>query len=209
MTMPKGKKIDRKNMDEAVLAERLGLRGDWIDRWERDGEWVEESSAPDQLPLFVRDVSTEAEIAEAEAAIGRLVAAGCNRRVVYFCLEQLSPAATEIRSGREWSAVPGKDGGDNSLQRRERKLKPSEDLKKLATKAKAVRKEIQLYQRELLLAAQTNVLPLPVGMATRPELAEDAIALLESSLSWIVKLADGYAAAPYETTLLKSKGCSI
>jgi hypothetical protein len=203
--MPKGKKIDRKEIDEAVLSERLGLRQDWIDRWERDGEWVQESSAPDQLPAFIRNASGKIEIAQAEAAIDRLVVAGCNRRVVYFCLEQLSPAAMEIRSGTEWSAEPGKDGEDDSVHRRGRKLKPSEDLNKLATKAKAVRKEIHLYQRELLLAAQTNVHPLPVGITTRPELAEDTIALLESSLSWIVKLAEGYA-APYETTLLKSKG---
>jgi len=111
----------------------------------------------------------------------------------------------EIRSGREWTAVPGKDGGDDSLHMREGKLKPSEDLKKLATKAKVVKKEIHLYQRELLLAAQTNVHPLPDGMTTRLEPAEDAIALLESSLAWIAKLAEGYA-APYATTLLKSKG---
>ena len=205
MTMPKRKKIDRKEIDEAVLSERLGLREDWIDRWERDGERLQESSAPVQLPAFIRNASGEIEIAQAEAAIDRLVVAGCNRRVVYFCLEQLSPAAMEIRSGREWTAVPCKDGSDDSLHMREGKLKPSEDLKKLATKAKVVKKEIHLYQRELLLAAQTNVHPLPDGMTTRLELAEDAIALLESSLAWIAKLAEGYA-APYATTLLKSKG---
>ena len=62
MTRAKSKKIDRKKIDEAVLAERLGLDEPWIERWEQDGKWIEKSCAPDQLPEFIRSTHTETEI---------------------------------------------------------------------------------------------------------------------------------------------------
>jgi hypothetical protein len=240
MTKPKVTKIDRKKIAEAILAERLGLNEEWIDRWERRkavegvslpdqhatelagdevelphptdqlpaeqvSEWVEESSTPDQLPEFIRTAQTKSEIADVEAAIDRLVAAGCSRRVIYFCLEQLSRNATEIRSGVEWTVVPSKDGGDDSLFKRQRKLATSEDLETVVNTAKEARKQIHRYQRELLFVADTRMYPLPQGMTTQFEFAEAAIDLLEFSLTWIAKLAEAYT-APMETTLLKSKG---
>ena len=47
--------------------------------------------------------------------------------------------------------------------------------------------------------ADTKVYPLPEGMITRFELAEDALACWNTSLTWVAKLAEGYA-APFETT---------
>jgi hypothetical protein len=182
---------------------------------EQDNEWVEESSVPDALPAFIRKGRTGSEIADAEAATDRLVAAGCSRRVVYFCLEQLSPNAKEIRFGREWkAAVPSKDGGDDSLIKRPKKLATSEDLESVVNAAKNARKQIHLHRQELLIVADTKVYPVPKGvMMTQLELAEDthapiaedALDLLADYLTWVMKLAEAYT-VPMRTTLLKSKG---
>jgi hypothetical protein len=181
---------------------------------EQDNEWVKESSVPDALPAFIREGRKRSEIADAEAAIDRLAAAGCSRRVVYFCLEQLSPNAKEIRFGREWKAVPSKDGGDDFLIKRQKKLATSEDLESLVNAAKNARKQIHLHQQELLIVADTNVYPVPKGvMTTQLELAEDSLAplaeealsLLGDYLTWVMKLAEAYT-VPMQTTLLKSKG---
>ena len=205
MTKPKSKKIARKKIDAAVLAERLGLDEPWIERWEQDGEWNEKSCAPDQLPAFIRSTHTKAEINEVEADIHRLVAAGCSGPVIYFCIDMLSPSAEEIRSGREWTAISGKDGGECSQVKSKRKLATSEDLGTVANTAKEARKQVHRYQSELLLMADTGEHPLPGSMMTQLTLAVDAIDLLESSLTWVAELAEAYTAS-FESTLLKSKG---
>lgn len=205
MTRAKSNKIDRKKIDEAVLAERLGLDEPWIERWEQDGKWIEKSCAPDQLPEFIRSTHTETEIKDVEAVIDWLVAAGCSRPVIYFCIDMLSPSAEEIRSGREWTAVPSKVGGDDSLIKRQPKLATSEDLETVANTAKEARKQIHRYQRELLLVADIGEHPLPDSMMTQFTLAVDAIDMLESSLTWVAELAEAYTAS-FEATLMKSKG---
>jgi hypothetical protein len=207
MTTPKTKPIDRKKISEALLADRLGLNEAWIERWEKGGNWKEESSAPDRLPDFIRKNHNKEDIA---GEIDRLVAAGCQRRVVYFCLTQLCPEAAWLRAGGERKPVFRKehaatDDEDYELQKVERRIATREDLEAVANTAKAARKRIHRYQRELLLIAEAAKYPLPSGLICRPELPVDALEFLRDSLSWVATLAGAYT-APFKSTLLKSKG---
>jgi hypothetical protein len=209
VTAQKTKPIDRKRISEALLADRLGLNEFWIERWEHNGKWREESGAPDQLPDFIRKNRKKSEIEDIESEIKRLVTAGCRRQVVYFCLAQLSPEAAWFRAGGEKELVFGSDripGGDaDYFVKRDRKLATREDLEAVSNTANAARKQIHRYQRELVLIAESTDYPLPVGFVSRPESPAEALALLQDSLSWAAKLAVAYA-APFESTLLKSKG---
>ena len=91
------KKPDRKRMDEVLLRERLGLDDDWLNRDEKGVAHI-----PKRLPAFIRRENSEEEVAEVEAAMNRLVAAGCRRQALYFCLQELSPAAERSRKGLGW-----------------------------------------------------------------------------------------------------------
>jgi hypothetical protein len=209
MTKPKIQPINRKKISEALLADRLGLNEPWIERWEERGKWREESRAPDRLPDFIRKNYKKREIEGIESEIERLVAAGCQRRVVYFCLAQLSPEAAWLRAGGEKEPVfgSGRVAGVDAdyFVNRDRKLATREDLESVANTAGAARKQIHRYQRELMLVAESAGYPLPVGLTCRPELPVDALTLLQNSLTWTETLAAAYT-APFESTLLKSKG---
>src|SRR5665213_2336453 len=98
-------RTNRKAVSEVLLAEILGLNDPWIERWEESGTWREESCALDHLPRFIRKKLNEDEIATVEHKVDQLVAAGCQRSVVYFCLEQLSPASEWLRSGGHLKGV--------------------------------------------------------------------------------------------------------
>src|ERR1700751_3500863 len=103
-TAPRTKAIERKKISEALLADRLGLNEDWIERWEEHGKIREESQMPDRIPPFIRK-DFKKEIKHIEDEIERLVKAGCRRQVVHFCLAQLGPEATWLRAGREKEPV--------------------------------------------------------------------------------------------------------
>lgn len=86
-------------ISEALLADRLGLNEEWIERWEEGGEIREESHMPDRLPAFIHKNFKKGEIEDIGREVKRLVEAGCRRQVVYFCLAQLSPEAEWLRAG--------------------------------------------------------------------------------------------------------------
>jgi hypothetical protein len=200
-------RVSRKRVEEALLAERLGLNDEWVERWERGGKCIEESLAPAGLPPFIRATLRRDKVYEVEGHIRRLVEAGCRPEVLYFCLGELSPDATAIREGRRRRSVPGEDGEFTlAAERTEgRPLATREDLEAVRNKADAARRLIHRHQRELLVVADTNEFRLPTGMTTVPEDADDALALLKESLSWVARLAGAYT-TPFEKTLLKSKG---
>lgn len=178
---PKGKKnekarIDLRSINEVLLAERLGLDNEWIERWQ---VLREESLAPSELPKFIpakiardakkglknpkqknRDVETQIKeaIKNVEAGIERLVAAGCCRPVLYFCLEELSPEAAEIRAGQGRVTIADKDGEYDLLAaRRPPRPRPShEDMEAVRNKAIAARRVIHKYRRELVLVADAS-----------------------------------------------------
>jgi hypothetical protein len=207
MTTPKTKP-NRKRISEALLADRLGLNEPWIERWEEGGRLREESSLPDRLPDFITKIHKKKEIEGIESDIKRLVTAGCQRRVVYFCLAQLSPEADRLRAGGERQPVFGRgDVAENEdyWVPKPNRLATHQDLQSVANTAKSARKQIHRYQHELTLIAETTECPLPVGLMCRPESPVDALTLLQDSLSWAAKLAVAYT-APFATTLLKSKG---
>ena len=78
-------------------------------------------------------------------------------------------------------------------------------MEAVRNKAEAARRLIHRHQRELLLVADTNEFRLPTRMTTELVDADDTLALLEDSLTWVYSLAGAYT-APFEKTLLKSKG---
>src|SRR5271157_5876703 len=190
--MPReNQKEKRKRSGEALLADRLGLNEDWIERWEDHGEWHQESFAPDQLPAFITEMFEPKELKEVKREIGRLVEAGCRKHVIYFCLAQLSPDAEFQRSGGERESVPSAiSGGDESLRKRKRRLATSEDLEAVANTARAARRQIHRFQRELLLAANATGCPLPMGFGAQPEDPADRVALVKNLLTWVTKLAE-------------------
>jgi hypothetical protein len=194
-------KQERKRVDEVLLRERLGLDDDWLNR-DADGT----ARLPRTSPRFIKDGHSEREIASLESAIDRLAAAGCRREAVYFCLRELSPAAERSRRGQEWVSAPGPKVGDPEiLQIRSLKLAPKEDLKVVANHAKKALRVIRKHRRELLLAYDVTKPPLPRGLVAGAPDAGEALSLLLKSLAWVRELANSYI-APFETTLLKSKG---
>ena len=200
-------KVPRRKIEEALLADRLGLHDEWVERWERGGKCVEESLAPAALPQFIRTTLGPRKADDVEGHIRRLAKAGCSRPVLYFCLEQLSPEAEALREGQRRGAIPGEDGEVDILAERTegRPLATRQDLEALVNKADDTRRLIQDHRRELLLVADTSEFRLPTGMMTEPVDADDAFWLLNESLSWVSSLAGAYT-APFAKTLLKSKG---
>ena len=195
-------RASRKAISDVLLKEILGLNDPWIERSEEDGAWREESRAPDQLPRFIRKMLNEDEIATVERKVVQLVAAGCQRSVVYFCLQQLSPAAEWSRSGGHLEGVQAQQGEELASQK---PIATREDMATVASKARAAREEIHRHKYELSFTAEALRCDLPVGFSTSTENPEDALLLLESALSWVAKLADAYA-TPMVSTLIKNKG---
>ena len=198
-------RTNRRAISEALLAERMGLNDPWIERWEEDGVWREDSCLLGQLPRFIRKMLNEDEIATVENRVDQLVAAGCQRPVVYFCLEQLSPAAEWSRSGGHLKGVQAQQGEELAPRKQMRSIATREDMATVASNARAARKEIHKQKSELSIAAEALRYALPVGFFTSAENPEDALLFLESALSWVAKLADAYA-TPMVSTLIKSKG---
>lgn len=198
-------RTNRRAISEALLAERMGLNDPWIERWEEDGVWREDSCLLGQLPRFIRKMLNEDEIATVENKVDQLVAAGCQRPVVYFCLEQLSPAAEWSRSGGHLKGVQAQQGEELATQSRKKPIATREDMATVASKARAARKEIHSHKNELSFTAEVVKCALPGGVSTSAENPDDALLLLESALSWVAKLADAYA-TPMVSTLIKSKG---
>jgi hypothetical protein len=200
-------RVPRRRIEEALLEERLGLHDEWVERWEHGGRCVEESLAPAGLPPFIHATLSRHKVYRVEEYLNRLVAAGCSRPVLYFCLEELGPEAAAIREGRRRLSVPEKDGEYRLLDVRDggRPLATREHMEAVRNKAEAARRLIHRHQRELLLVADTHEFNLPSGMPTVPLDIDEALSLLKDSLSWVASLAEGYT-APFEKTLLKSKG---
>jgi hypothetical protein len=130
-------RTNRKAISEALLAERLGLNDPWIERWEENGAWREESCAPDQLPEFLNETLEVDEVATVERKVDQLVAAGCQRPVVYFCLQQLSLASEWLRSGGYLKGVQARQGEELDTQKQKRPIATREDMATVASSARA------------------------------------------------------------------------
>jgi hypothetical protein len=82
-----------------------------------------------------------------------------------------------------------------------------EDMVALANKVRAALEGIKRYRDELLLVADacSDSIDLPSGLFSEPELPDESMIVLLSSLSWVRKLALAWE-SPNATALMKSKG---
>ncbi len=193
-------KVDRKKIAERLLRERLGLDEDWLNR-DDDGA----THLPSSLPPFLAKRLSQEQLKKLEAELDQLVAAGCRREALYFCLALLSPCAEEFRAGSEPLSAPARDDEEVIPRKYKRPLATRQDLEAVANKAKAARKQIRKYRDELLLAAHINPHDIPGGLVTTLPDPDEALSVLANSLTWVSKVAESYT-APFAATLLKSKG---
>lgn len=175
--------VNRKAVSEALLAERLGLNDPWIERWDENGALREESCAPDQLPEFLVEKLDKGEVEVLEHRVDQLVAAGCKRSVVYFCLQQLSPAAKWIRSGGHHVGIPSNPGEDWKIERQKTPVATREDISSLVANARATRNQIRRFTSSLTLMTKASGIALPACLSLATRSVDDALALLENSLT--------------------------
>jgi hypothetical protein len=187
----------RKKITERLLRMRLGLDEDWF-TLDDEGK----AQLPTALPGFVTHELSKREIKELEAALDRLVAAGCHRGVLIFCLLQLSPRAREIQAGGEWVS---KDEPETPAKRL-RELATKEELEPIVNALTKAIRLIVRYRRELLWVAETE--PPLVHSTLRGEFkftdVDEAFLSLLKSLDWVRGLAKSYS-APFGKLLMQSK----
>lgn len=222
----KARETERRSpLSRLLLREDLGFDYDWIDRWEENGEVKEESLAPESLPPFIADNFAEAAKKNADAKtergikatfdgymngvrrdIDRLVAGGCNRRVIYCCLVELSPHREAMRQGHRRASKLGPDEEYEQLDEYEDKPEPTtrEHTGIIKREADLLRHLIYVHRNALQLASDAQNRPLPSGLFTTLEDADDALVLLMDSMRWLSDLAEDYA-APMKRRLLKGK----
>jgi hypothetical protein len=114
-TDPSGeiKKENRQRVSEALLVERLGLG----DEWQDPGNF---GDLPTRLPPSGWYKPTKAESFDLKQSIEQLGTLGCDRRVLYWCLWQMSHAANKVRMGsvHETVAKQGEDDRDLVIVKR-------------------------------------------------------------------------------------------
>jgi hypothetical protein len=192
---------DRNRIAEVLLAERLGLSDDW-----QDPDNIPD--LPQTLPpVDGREVSRD-EAKEVEKQITALVACGCQRPVLYWCLERLGPEADKVRKGQVKYLVPGDVKRKNPWATKTPALQTREDTARFITLSKAYEKALQQAENALLMVAeaQPDGHPLPTGFLTvEPDNAHEAMLSLRQLVAWARKLGEAYH-APNIGQLVKSKG---
>jgi hypothetical protein len=78
----------RNRIAEVLLAERLGLSDDW-----KDPDNIPD--LPQTLPPVAGRKMSPGEAKEVEKQVTLLVACGCRRHVLYWCLERLGPGSRQ------------------------------------------------------------------------------------------------------------------
>lgn len=130
----------RKRIATLLLAQRLGLNEDW-----RDPDF--RISLPSKAPRPAPRTFSPAESEELKASVERLVAIGCQKRVIYWCLAELGPSANKVRLGQRNRVEVNADENKN----REYVVTPAtatrEDMQALARKLATVAKEIHRQTR--------------------------------------------------------------
>jgi hypothetical protein len=191
---------DRNRIGEVLLAERLGLSDDWKD--------------PDNIPDLPQAIPPVAgcnlspgEAKEVEKQVTLLVAFGCQRPVLYWCLERLGPEADKVRKGQVKYLVPGDVKTKNPWATKTSAPQTREDMARFIALSKAYAKALQQAQNELLMVAeaQPDAHPLPWGFLTEePDNAHEAMLSLRQLVAWARKLGEAYH-APNIGLLVKSK----
>jgi hypothetical protein len=195
------KKENRRRVSDALLIQRLGLEDDW-------GDPNDIADLPTKLPKSGWHKRTVAETSDLKRHIGHLVAVGCNRQVLYWCLWHMSRAAHQLRMGAVQKSVSKEGGEDYDLETVPQLLATGDDMRELINKVQAAADMISRFQKELLIAA--NVLldhpQLRRDMMESEQVTpEEAMTMQRSSLHWTMRLADAWP-APNLNTLMTSKG---
>jgi hypothetical protein len=190
----------RQRIARALLAERLGLEGDW-----RDPEF--KISLPPRLPLNPGQKILPGDVREIESGIRRLETMGCHKRALYWCIAQLGKQAEDARQGWWFTTEVNEDESKNKEIAHLHALATREDMVGLITKVSATTDAIRNYRRELLLVAEacSDFIDLPGGWLTEPVLPEESLSVLLASLHWVQKLATAWE-SPNAKALIKSKG---
>jgi hypothetical protein len=196
------KKAARKRITEQVLMERLSL----------DEEWLNPDNLPlhfhQQLPRSLQRDKSPATIRDIERDVDRLVAVGCDRGVVYWCLEQLTGEEEEFRMRGALIPVLEEDEHSGRVPMRQRPLATQEDMLPLINRVRSASRFIEKYKRELMFTAEgfMEQIPLPEApLMEGPSDPSDALLLLKSALLWARRLAEHWA-APQLSTVMRSKG---
>jgi hypothetical protein len=192
---------DRNRVAEVLLAERLGLSDDW-----QDPDNIPD--LPQTLPPVGGRKVPAGEAKEVENLLSLLVARGCRRPVLYWCLERLGPGADKVRKGQVKYLVPGDVETKNPWVTATSASQTCEDMARFLALSKAYAKALQRAQNELLMVAeaQPDAHPLPRGFLTEePDNTHEAMLTLRESVAWVRKLGEAYH-APNAGLLVKSKG---
>ncbi len=198
-----GRKDARKRITEVLLIDRLGLNGEWADPDNLP------KSLPNKLSGNIAEKLPQSDKVEIEEELDRLVAVGCRRGVLYWCLQQLGPEQDRLRAGARWKSPFEEDKlqftpllVDHNIATQKDEMIP------LINQIQATAKAISDCRRELLLSAQAlgAECALPHGVFDEgPPDAVEAIATLQSSLLWVQRLAEFWE-APYEAAVVRTKG---
>jgi hypothetical protein len=192
---------DRNRIGEVLLAERLGLSDDW-----KDPDNIPD--LPQTLPPVAGRKMSPGEAKEVERQLGLLVACGCQRHVLYWCLAQLGPDADERRRGKERHLVPAEDEAQSHWVTTTRALPTREDMAGFINVSRAYERARCQVENGLFLVADArgDTHPLPQGLLTDgPDNAHEAMLIHRQTVAWVRKLAENYQ-APNVGLLVKSKG---
>jgi hypothetical protein len=131
---------------------------------------------------------------------------GCEEPALCWCLEMLLPDREEERKGTQYVRNVTDDTPlvDRVIPRA---MATREDMATLSRTLSNAMSQIQKRRKELLLVAEAcaDMIPLPSGVISELELAEDALPFLMSSLAWAKSLADFWE-SPNEAAYMKGKG---
>ena len=112
---------NRKKIRMALLAERLGLEDEWKD--------PDSIALPSALPQGeVRKMSRAQEI-EMDGWLDELVSIGCQKRVLYRCLQQIGPTADRRRAEGGLISVPNNKDEALNVERPRPRIATKEDIK--------------------------------------------------------------------------------
>lgn len=194
------KRANRKKISEALLAERLGLTDEWQN--------VENLSLPVSLPPSGKRKTSKAESFDLKRYIDELGTLGCDRQVVYWCLEQTGHTVEMARMGamRRGVAKPGED--DLDVRVMPNPSPTSDDMVSLESKFRAALEGLRRHQDELVMTADVLLESpkVPWDLMEVQELTpDDAVAILRSLLHWATRIAQAWP-APNLKTLMRSKG---
>jgi len=196
------KALIRQKIATALLLERLGLEADW-----HDPDFP--INLPTSLPSNTSRSLTRSDLRDIESGLRRLGSIGCNERVLYWCLGQLTDTAEKERHGDETVIRNAGSEQEEDFQKTSKphSMPTRQDMLALSNKARNTAKAIKRQERELLLMSRVfaDSIEGPSGFFNEPQLPEESIAILLSSLGWIRKLADAWQ-PPNLRVLTKSKG---